>query len=76
MPKKKATAAPTPAVQWSDNMIWQLIDQIEWNDNGIAGKAEEDQHKFLMLQQVWWNARKHLVVGKLPFISVSELSCF
>jgi hypothetical protein len=29
MPEKKATAAPTPAVQWSDNMIWQLIDQIE-----------------------------------------------
>ncbi|KAF8550720.1 hypothetical protein OG21DRAFT_1524944 [Imleria badia] len=51
MAKKKAPAAPIPDVQWSDNMIWQLINQIERNENwivllgsdSVAGKAEEER---------------------------------
>ena len=54
MVKKKAPAAPIPDVQWSNNMIWQLIDQIKRNENQIVllGKQKKNDvsRRILMFQ--------------------------
>ncbi|KIJ11216.1 hypothetical protein PAXINDRAFT_84771 [Paxillus involutus ATCC 200175] len=36
MSKRKAPSAAIPDVQWSDDMIWQLIDQMERNENQVV----------------------------------------
>ncbi|KIK82230.1 hypothetical protein PAXRUDRAFT_14843 [Paxillus rubicundulus Ve08.2h10] len=43
MGKRKAPSAAILDVQWSDNMIWQLIDQIERNENWVVllGKQQK-----------------------------------
>jgi len=56
MPKKKAPAALILDVQWSNKMIWELIDQIERNENWIVllGKRKKTDisRGILALQQV------------------------
>ncbi|KIK73235.1 hypothetical protein PAXRUDRAFT_178957 [Paxillus rubicundulus Ve08.2h10] len=43
MGKRKAPSAAIPDVQWSDDMIWQLIDKIERNENRVVllGKRQK-----------------------------------
>ncbi|KIK79856.1 hypothetical protein PAXRUDRAFT_16099 [Paxillus rubicundulus Ve08.2h10] len=43
MGKRKAPSAAIPDVQWSDDLIWQLINQIERNENWVVllGKRQK-----------------------------------